>query len=271
MSLDAATLKTLDELQAKGDPGRAPYYKALQAAKDPYGRLALGVVQQNQIAGMAAYSYALEVAKRYCRPIDKAGWITLSVDLMRRDFRARQVEENFDRNSPSLQWFVIRDYHAAAFRRVCGLPPEAWTAWIPLLLEGEAGDAQLWRRMLTEDFLVVAVRTVELSLSGWSRKVGVSNDLSHKVSPILQTQPPVVTGARPVDPAFDRCMKELAPERLQQAGAPKGYRLGAFYLDCLASAVNVVGGPNLPDFGVYGPDGHDLTNGDVRRAINRHF
>lgn len=49
----------------------------------------------------------------------------LSVDLIRRDFRARQAEENFDRNSPSLQWFVIRDYHAAAFRQVCGLPPEA--------------------------------------------------------------------------------------------------------------------------------------------------
>ena len=145
MSLGAVTLKTLDELQAKGDPGRAPYYKVLQAAKDPYGRLALGAVQQNQIAGMAAYSYALEVAKRYCRPIDKARWITLTIDLMR-DFKARQAEENFDRNSPSLQWFVIRDYHVAALGRsaACPLkrgPPGSRFCWMagPETLSSGAG------------------------------------------------------------------------------------------------------------------------------------
>ena len=51
MSLDADTLERLKDLQARGDSGRAPYYQVLQTANDPYGKLALGVVKQDQIAG----------------------------------------------------------------------------------------------------------------------------------------------------------------------------------------------------------------------------
>ena len=219
---------------------------------------------------MTAYSYAIEVAKRYCRPINSKRWIDLSIALMQADFIARQKPENFENNKPSLRWNVIRDYHVAAFRNVCSLPPVAWTAWIPLYVQGETKDEKLWHRLLTEDFMNVAVDTVSLVLGRWSQKAGVSQELAQSVNPILKTAPPVVTGSQPQDPAYDRCMKQLSTEQMQGDNT-RGERMALFYFDCLGSAANVVGRPSMPYAGVYGPDGHDLTVGDVRRAIDRRF
>ena len=85
MALDQPTTRKLDELALRGDAGRVPYYRTLISTGDPYAKLALGVVLQDQMAGRVAYSYALEVGKRYCKPINSSGWVSLSVALMRAD------------------------------------------------------------------------------------------------------------------------------------------------------------------------------------------
>lgn len=77
------------------------------------------------------------------------------------DLDARRDAENFEPGTPSLRWDVIRDYHVRAFARV-GYPPETWTAWIPLHVDGDGNAPGLWHRMVTEDFLTVAVQTVWL-------------------------------------------------------------------------------------------------------------
>ena len=249
MALDLATMEKLNEYQQRGDSGRTLYYQTLEAAKDPYGRLALSVVKQDLMQGKAAYSYAMEVAKRYCRPISKDEWITISVTLMRRDYAARTDTNNFEPGKPSLAWFVIRNYHAETFRNVSLLPPIVWTAWIPPYLQGEAKDEKLWHRMLNEGFVKIGVQTAAMVLSRWAQKAGVSKELWNSVAPILTNAPPVATGVRPQDPDFDRCMKRLAPEQMT-----KDERLAAFYIDCLACAVNVASVIPFPHNDIYGPD-----------------
>lgn len=264
MSLQPEILARLEKLQAQGDSGRVPYYQALQEANDPYAKLALGVVRQDQMAGRVAYSYALEVAKRYCKPINPQGWINLSIALMKADFQARRDPTAFERGKPSLKWNIIRDYHRLAFQQIAGLPPVAWTAWIPLFIEGEAGDEQLWHRMLTEDFLSVAVDTAWLVASHVALRAGVSRDLAQKVVPALKTAPPVVTGERPADAAYARCMVRLAPFQMQAAAATPGERMASFYLDCLGTGINLVGDGKSGVAGLYGPVSYG-TVGDFQR------
>lgn len=259
MSLDPETLEKLSRFQAQGDAGRAPYYQTLQAAKDPYGRLALSVVRQDLMAGRAAYSYALEVAKRYCLPISKKDWVDISIALMKDDFTARSNPDNFEAGSPSLKWFIIRNYHTRVFHDTAHLPPIVWTAWIPLYLQGESKDEKLWHRMLNEGFLKVGVETVALVLNHWAQKAGLSKELWNSVAPVLKNAPPVVTGSRPADPDFNRCMERLAPEQMT-----KNERLAAFYLDCLACALNLPTALHAPYGGPYGPSSGE-TFGDVGR------
>ena len=271
MALDQATLQKLEELASRGDAGRIPYYQTLIAAGDPYAKLALSVVRQDMMAGKVAYSYAIEVAKRYCRPIGPTGWVNLSVALMRADLLARRNPASFDPGKPSLTWRTIRDYHQAAFRDVAHLQPIAWTAWIPLLIVGEAGGAGLWHRMLTEDFLHVAVETAALVLARAAQEARVSRELHQSVVPILRTAPPVVTRARPRDPGFERCMVRLAGEQVQARPGAPGEKLAAFYLDCLASGANVEvppipGAPVTLPVNPYGPSWRP-TNGDLRRLL----
>lgn len=275
MSLDTKTIEALDDCQKRGDAGRAAYYRTLATAGDPYGRMALGVVEQSNMAGKVAYSYAKEVAKRYCRPISDDRWTKISVDLMRSDFAARRSPENYEAGAPGLQWFVIRDYHRLAFARTGLLPPEAWTAWIPLFIDGESKGQKLWHRMLTEDFLTVGVQTAWLVAGRIVHKAGVHHEMAEMVVPTLKMMPPVVTGQAPLDPAFGRCMAKLAPYQLRGSAATDAERMAVFYLDVLACASNVsaaviatplLGGVAAGAWNSFGP-AWGPTVGDVERAL----
>lgn len=276
MTADPRLLKQLKDFQSRGDAGRVPYYQAIAASGDPYGRMALGVVQQGNMAGRVAYSYAKEVGKRYCRPIDNDRWLDISISLMRADYRAREDDASYASGSPSLQWFIIRDYHRATFAEVGRLPPEAWTAWIPLLLDGEGNDSKLWHRMLTEDFLTIGVQTAWLVLGRLVHKEGVDKDMATVVVPTLKVAPPVVTAHAPSDPSFGRCMARLAPYQLQGSEATQRERMAVFYLSVLASASNVLGdvtdimpnlgGPATGAWNTFGPS-WGPTVGDVQRAF----
>ena len=192
----------------------------------------LGVVKQSNIAGVVARRYAIAVSQWYCRPIDKAMWLGISHDLMDADFAARTVEKNFEPGTPSLRWNVIRDYHVSVFGGY-NYPPETWTAWIPLQIDGEAKGRRLWQRMVTEDFLAVAVRTVWLVSGRIAHAAGVGRDMAHHVVPRLASRPPLATG-EPLDPTTAACMAKLAPYQLPRSGVLDKERLAAFYLGVLA-------------------------------------
>lgn len=230
MKYDKATLDQLDAFRRASN--RTAYYEKLISLRDPYGTMALGVVKQSNIAGRVARRYAISVSRRYCRPIDDAMWLKISNQLMAADLAARRVETNFEAGTSSLQWRVIRDYHVAVFGQN-NYPPETWTAWIPLQIDGEANDRGLWRRMVTENFLTVAVQTVWLVSGRIAHAQGVGRDMAHHVVPQLASRPPLATGLPP-DPTTAACMAKLAPYQLPRSGALDNERLAAFYLGVLA-------------------------------------
>ena len=158
-------------------------------------------------------------------------------------------------------WNVIRDYHAQAFARFAHLPPQAWTAWIPLLIVGNAKAGALWHRMLTEEFLHVAVETAKLVLQRAAQEAGVSRELHQTVVPQLKVAPPVAFHTPSADPEFQRCMVQLAGQQLHgRIGTPQE-QMALFYLSCLALGAHV----ELPPLFVtdpYGP-GPAPTYGDV--------
>ena len=236
MSYDKAARDQLDTLRRARD--RTAYYEKLIALGDPYGTMALGVVKQSNLAGVVARRYAIAVSRRYCRPIDKAMWLKISNELMDADFFARTVENNFEKGTPSLRWDVIRAYHVAVFGGN-NYPPETWTAWIPLQIDGEAKDRRLWQRMVTEDFLTVAVQTVWLVSGRIAHKAGVGRDMAHHVVPRLAFRPPLATGVPP-DPVTASCMAKLAPYQLPRSGALDSERLATFYLGVLAQDPRLV-------------------------------
>ncbi len=231
MSYDQTTLDRLATLNRAGD--RTGYYEKLIALRDPYGTMALGVVKQSNIAGVVARRYAIAVSRRYCRPIDNATWLKISNELMNADFLARTVRDNFEKGTPSLRWDVIRTYHVAVFA-AHNYPPETWTAWIPLQIDGEAKGNGLWHRMVTEDFLTVAVQTVWLVTGRIAHAQGIRRTMAHQVVPKLAHTPPLATGLPP-DPATAACMAKLAPYQLARSGALDTERLASFYLAVLAS------------------------------------
>ncbi len=276
MSADPKLIERLQDFQSRGDAGRVPYYQAIAASGDPYGTMALGVVQQSNMAGRVAYSYAKEVGKRYCRPIDDKRWLGISTRLMQADYVARRTDGSDGSGSPGLRWSVIRDYHRLTFAEVGQLPAEAWTAWIPLYLDGEGKAPKLWQRMLTEDFLTIGVQTAWLVLGRLVHKERVNREMANVVVPTLKVAPPVVTGQPPRDPSFGRCMARLAPYQLRGSAATDRERMAIFYLNVLACASNVsgvvidatpaLGGPAVGRWSTFGPS-WGPTVGDVQRAF----
>jgi hypothetical protein len=145
-------MTTIDDLRAAaaaGDP--ALYYALLAEAGDRYGLLALDVVNPIGFEGAAARNYANSVGEEIGVTLSGQQWFNLSVKLMQRDLAAREdklVETGSFLNLPGL---TIRNYHVAIFN-IFGLPPEAWTAEIPLRLSGYSEAT--WQLMLDDEGLL---------------------------------------------------------------------------------------------------------------------
>ena len=230
MSYSQAMLDQLDGFRRARD--RTAYYEKLISLGDPYGTMALGVVKQSNIAGVVAKRYAIAVSQRYCRPIDKAMWLRISNALMDADFLARGNENNLEKGTPSLRWDIVRTYHVSVFA-THNYPPETWTAWIPLHIDGEAKDRKLWHRMVTENFLTVALQTVWLVSGRIAHAAGVGRDMTHQGAPPRSPPPPPATGLPP-DPTTAACMARLASYQLSRSATLDNERLATFYLGVLA-------------------------------------
>lgn len=130
---DIAALRSLAE---SGD--RQGYWSYLAGKDAPYGDLALGVVTNDPLSGQMASYY---MAGFGVSPQQAA---VIGHELMMEDLKYRENELKANR-SGELTWRQILDYHVDVLERNA-LPPEAWTAYIPLTLSSD--PAATWAGFL---------------------------------------------------------------------------------------------------------------------------
>ena len=138
----------IDDLRAAAAAGNPNlYYSILAGAGDPYGRLALDVVNPIGFEGAAARDYANSVGAAIGVTLSGAQWFDLSIALMQQDLDAREGKYADTGSALNLSVKIIRNYHANIFG-LFSLPPEAWTAEIPLRMSGYSEAT--WQLMLVD-------------------------------------------------------------------------------------------------------------------------
>ncbi|QDH17234.1 hypothetical protein [Swingsia samuiensis] len=163
MSLDHnadRNTKIIAELKTPHDNRDRPgYYTVLKRHADPYGNLALGVVNANAFAGLVAI-YFIKGASLYYnkKTLSDSSWLDISINLMLADFefRAKIIPPN---RITYLYWTTIRDYHQRTFE-IAGIPRLGWTAYIPLEIVGPSKGADLWNTMLKHGIVLSSFHTV---------------------------------------------------------------------------------------------------------------
>ncbi len=135
-------MSLIDDLRAAAD-SRDPilYYDLLAASGDAYAKLAKGVVTATDFPGYVARAYANITGQDNGSTLTPSQWFDLSVALMDADLKRRDSPNGYK----ELTWEEIRSYHVAVFQYF-DLPPEAWTAYIPL--ENATDKDALWQTML---------------------------------------------------------------------------------------------------------------------------
>jgi len=142
--LTAAQLQTLNNFQSQGMA--IQYYEALASFGEAYGTLARSVVTDEGISGQVARRYAEAVAVERGVTINSAIWGTISRELMQADYDARVLAGANGQDNINLDVDYIRAYHVDVFAQH-GLPPEAWTAYVPLQLAGAGQEGAVWAEM----------------------------------------------------------------------------------------------------------------------------
>ncbi|NIJ21113.1 Ca2+-binding RTX toxin-like protein [Sphingomonas naasensis] len=137
----------------KDDPSQ--YYLALAGFGEKYGALAMQVTNDQTISGSVARAFAESVARENGIALETSDWAAVSRALALADYEARLHAYNQGFASLDLPAADIRDYHVEVFAEF-NLPPEAWTAFIPLQLAGDAGRDALWEEMKTTGWLYQA-------------------------------------------------------------------------------------------------------------------
>lgn len=137
---------------------RAGYYTYLAEQGSIYAPLALGVVRRDTPSGTIAVAYCREFARRRAVQITDADLLRINLGLMERDYQARTALPG--PGFRELPMSTIRAYHADVFRTLFNLPPETWTAEIPLQCAGTMREETVWHRMLSENFIKVGLEAV---------------------------------------------------------------------------------------------------------------
>lgn len=92
------------------------YYELLIEKGYDYGHLALGVVEGNTLAGVAARLYAETVAVDDGITLSESEWQAITNELMQADFLARKQLFNANPSQPvELGWQPVLDYHVTVF------------------------------------------------------------------------------------------------------------------------------------------------------------
>lgn len=132
-------------------------YLARHEDSDGYGRLALGVVRNDNAPGRVANIYADTRAREDGRNLRESDWERFGVDLINQDLRRRQM--HFNDNRPDLALNLpardVQRSHDVAFHNA-RIDPDAWTP--RALLEaarngrGEREVERIWSNMLDNGY-----------------------------------------------------------------------------------------------------------------------
>lgn len=133
-------------------------YLAQLPGNDGYGRLALGVVRNDNMPGATANAYAQAYALEHNGKVfTEREWDDFGVDLIRNDAasRARHLAKGSAERALNLPAMQIQEAHDLAFANM-EVDPNAWTP--RKLLEaarthGEAEAEKVWTNMLNNDAL----------------------------------------------------------------------------------------------------------------------
>ena len=148
--LTATEMGQLQRLAERDDPdARIDYYQFLADRGYAYGMLALGVARNDTVFGRTANNYMKDYAEDEGKPIGLMSEYVIGRDLMQADFEARKAlwAQN-PKQVLKLRVRDIRNYHSRVYARY-GLPPEAWTAYVPTKLAGHEYEEALWNGMLS--------------------------------------------------------------------------------------------------------------------------
>lgn len=150
--MPSLSAEQLSVLQANADAGdRIAYYSALGAFGFAYGNLALGVVLNNTVSGAAANSFFLDQAGEEEASVSGDQLATISLNLMRKDFEARQASAGADINVD-----VIQRYHEDVFNAgfapfqiltLCAGYPRRTVSIMRETLSGLASGVMPWPRL----------------------------------------------------------------------------------------------------------------------------
>jgi hypothetical protein len=129
-------------------------YLAQTPGNDGYGKLALGVVRNDNMPGAVANAYAQNYARVHSgRTLSEREWDNFGENLVRLDLEQREARMRAGRPDQALNLPVsdVRNAHDRAFEQV-GISPNAWTP--RELLEaahrrgGDQGAERVWGNML---------------------------------------------------------------------------------------------------------------------------
>lgn len=158
MTLTSQQLDILNQHAEAGD--RVAYYEALDSFGDIYGRLALGVVLNDTVAGSSANRYFLNIADEEGQSISANQFTRISLELMLADNEVRQ------QNSGTANIDQIQDYHEEVFQQFASVSANAWTPNYYLSTFDNLADRQAaWDSLVagsvTQSALQMSSRIVE--------------------------------------------------------------------------------------------------------------
>jgi len=148
-ALSERDMVVLRHYAAKGNRELYWNYLAQLPGNDGYGRLALGVVRNDNMPGATANLYAQNYAWRHHRiALSEREWDRFGVDLMQRDLVLRQI--HLAKQEPALALNLpaanVRDAHKAAFQNI-KVDADAWTPNKLLTAARRAGEAEAARQI----------------------------------------------------------------------------------------------------------------------------
>lgn len=148
-TLTQAEMNILQGFASSGD--RAGYYTFLANKGDGYALMALGVVNNDSIAGQVANAYARSVTSQFDPAMTDAQWsskwLSISNGLMAADFALRQQRHVSSSSDYTLNYQEIQLYHNTVFT-ANGVPKEAWTAEI--VLENHPNPQVWWAGQIAQ-------------------------------------------------------------------------------------------------------------------------
>jgi hypothetical protein len=178
--LSARDIKVLKYYAKTGNRELYWNYLAELRGNDGYGRLALGVVRNDNMPGVTANTYAQNFAREHDGKIlTEREWDSFGVDLIRQDLALRQAAfvKGDTVGALNLTGKKVEEAHDRAFGDI-GIDPNAWTP--RKLLEaarnhgpdGAEKSEAIWKNMLDND--LAGAKRGAATLGDMARAAGLS-------------------------------------------------------------------------------------------------